>query len=93
VVEWDVKVISRSFYGPKWGVSTSEPDEIATEWKVFFRSAVNLTMPRRQMMTPPSGMWNFLVFLHHMRTIGCAMRFVPDTRGDDAHGIVKVTGE
>jgi hypothetical protein len=37
VVEWDVKVISRPFYIPKWDVSTSEPAEIPAEWKVFFR--------------------------------------------------------
>jgi hypothetical protein len=40
-----MKVISRPFYVPKWGVRASEPDEIPIEWKVFFRSAVNLTMP------------------------------------------------
>jgi hypothetical protein len=45
VVEWDVEVISRPFYSSKWDVSASEADEIPAEWKGFFRSAVNLTMP------------------------------------------------
>ncbi len=33
------------FFTPKWDDSASEPEEIPAEWKVFFRSAVNLTMP------------------------------------------------
>jgi hypothetical protein len=45
VVEWDVEVISRPFYILKWAVRPSEPAEIPAEWKVFFRSAVNLKMP------------------------------------------------
>jgi hypothetical protein len=45
VVEWDVEIISRPLYILKWDVSASEPDEIPAEWKVFFRAAVNLTMP------------------------------------------------
>jgi hypothetical protein len=49
VVEWGVEDISRPFYIPKWNVSTSKPDEGPAEWSGFFRSAVNLTMPRRTM--------------------------------------------
>ena len=45
VVEWSAEVILRPFHHLKWDVSASEPDEIPTEWKGFFRSAVNLIMP------------------------------------------------
>jgi hypothetical protein len=51
VVEWDVEVIWRPFFIPKWDVSASKPDEGPAEWKEFFRSAVNLTMP----VTLPKG--------------------------------------
>ena len=45
MVEWDVKVMSRSFSLLKWDVSALELDKRPTEWKEFFRTAVNLTMP------------------------------------------------
>jgi hypothetical protein len=45
VVEWNVEIISRPFFAPKWDVSASEPDEKPAKWKAFFRRAVNLTMP------------------------------------------------
>ncbi len=48
-VEWDVEVILRPYFTPKWDVRASEPDEIPVEWRVFFHSAVNLTMPLRVM--------------------------------------------
>jgi hypothetical protein len=55
MVEWDVEVISSPFYIPKWDVRASEPVELPTEWKVFFRSAVNLTMPFEvHLVTSPS---------------------------------------
>jgi hypothetical protein len=47
VVEWDVEVIWRPFFTPKWDVSASKPDEVPAEWKGFFRAAVNLTMPKQ----------------------------------------------
>jgi hypothetical protein len=58
-----MKVISRSFYSPKWDVGASELDEIPAEWKVFFRSAVNLTMPRRDLSDLVEELWiNSLIF-------------------------------
>jgi 2-methylcitrate dehydratase PrpD len=45
VVEWDVEVISRVLFLLKWEVSAPELDTRPTEWKGFFRAAVNLTMP------------------------------------------------
>ena len=44
MVEWDVEVILRLFFSPKWDVRASERDEVPPEWKGFFRSAVHLTM-------------------------------------------------
>ena len=40
-----MEVASRPFDIPKWDVRASKPDSIPVEWKVSFRSAVNLTMP------------------------------------------------
>jgi hypothetical protein len=45
MVEWGVKVISSPFSLPEWDVRALEPVELRAEWKVFFRSAVNWTMP------------------------------------------------
>ena len=44
-IKWDVKVISRPLYRLRWGIRASESDQIPTEWKRFYRSSVNLTIP------------------------------------------------
>ena len=49
MVEWDIEVISSPFYSPKWDVRASEPVELPAEWKVFFRSAITLTMPAEEL--------------------------------------------
>jgi hypothetical protein len=56
VVRWDVEVISRPFDAPKWDVRTSELAEIPAEWKGFFRSIVNLTMPYQEIATELTAM-------------------------------------
>jgi hypothetical protein len=45
MVEWGVGVTVRPFFIHKWEVRASKSDEISAEWRLFFRSAVNLTMP------------------------------------------------
>ena len=54
MVEWDGEVISRPVYTPKWDISASESAEIPAEWKLFFRSAVNLTMPKALIGAAPA---------------------------------------
>jgi hypothetical protein len=49
MVEWDVEVISSPFYLPKWDIRASKTVELLADWKVFFRSAVNLTMPAEEL--------------------------------------------